>query len=150
MAVKVNQIEIQDHEIYQEMQYHPARSSEEAMEEAAKALVIRELLLQKAKALEIQCDPEQIPQEEALIDALLEKVIQIPEPDEAVVSRFYQNNHQRFKKVNGAPPALADVKTAISDYLVETSWTNAVRDFIQTLVQDSTLSGVTFKDRNAT
>lgn len=140
MVVKVNQVEITDHEIYQEMQYHPADSVDEAMQKAKDALVIRELLLQKAKELNITCDPAREPHDEALIDALINQVIQIPEPDETVIERFYQNNHQQFKKVNGASPLLEDVKEAIADYLIEISWTNAVKAYIQKLQQEATLS----------
>lgn len=138
--VKVNQVEITDDEIYQEMQYHPAANVDEAMRQAKDALVIRELLLQKAQELNITCDATQGPQDEALIDALINKVIQIPEPDEAVIERFYHNNQQQFKKVNGATPLLTEVKDAIADYLTEMSWTNAVKAYIQKLQQEATLS----------
>ena len=48
MAVFVNGVEISDHAINAELQYHPAGSVEEAREAAARALVVRELLLQAA------------------------------------------------------------------------------------------------------
>lgn len=145
MPVMVNHKEITDEAIYQEMQYHPAGSADLAMEEAARALVIRELLLQKAEYLNIQCEETtDQPKEEALMDALIATVIQLPEPDAEVIDRFYQNNGHRFPKVDGQTPPLKDVQEAISDYLVETSWTNALRDFIRSLVQEATLSGVEF------
>ncbi|MGH6902553.1 MAG: peptidylprolyl isomerase, partial [Geminicoccaceae bacterium] len=48
MPVLVNGVEISDHAINSELQYHPAGSVEEAREEAARALAVRELLLQAA------------------------------------------------------------------------------------------------------
>ena len=48
MPAFVNGVEISDHAINAELQYHPAGSVEEAREAAARALVVRELLLQTA------------------------------------------------------------------------------------------------------
>ena len=48
MPAFVNGVEISDHAINAELQYHPAGSVEEAREAAARALVVRELLLQAA------------------------------------------------------------------------------------------------------
>lgn len=148
MPVMVNHKEILDEEIYQEMQYHPASSAEQAMQEAARALVIRELLLQKAAELNIVADKsEDISAEEMIIETLLKRVIQLPDVDDDTLFRFYENNAHRFGKVDGAIPPFKDVQQAISDYLVETSWTNAVRAFVQSLVQEAKLSGVTFEQK---
>ena len=48
MPAFVNGVEISDHAINAELQYHPAGSVEEARAAAARALVVRELLLQTA------------------------------------------------------------------------------------------------------
>ena len=50
MPVFVNGVEIGDHAINAEVQYHPAGSVEEARAGAARALAVRELLLQAATA----------------------------------------------------------------------------------------------------
>lgn len=146
MPVMVNQTEITDDEIYQEMQYHPAGSADLAIEAASRALVIRTLLLQKAAELNLVGDesPDQ-PLDEATIDALLSHMIELPEPDDETMLRFYQNNAHRFSKVDDKTPPFEDLKRGISDYLIETSWTNAVRSFIQALVQHATISGIEFK-----
>ena len=104
MPVFVNGVEIGDHAINAEVQYHPSGSVEEAREAAARALVVRELLLQAAgqrgivrpDPLEGQTD-ERETRDEALIRTLLAREIRTPEPDEATCRRFYDSNLQRFR-----------------------------------------------------
>lgn len=144
MPIIVNSKEITDEEIYQEMQYHPAESPEKAMEMAAKALAIRELLLQEAVNLNIQIDDNQDQsREEALIDGLFASVIKLPEPDPESIARFYQNNCHRFKKEDGTTLSLDAAQDAIADYLIETSWQNSLREYIRLLVVEAKISGVT-------
>lgn len=105
MAVFVNGIELSDHAINAELQYHPASSVGEARFAAMRALVVRELLLQTARRSGIdQPDPlghddtdERESRDEALIRTLLAREVKTPEPDEATCRRFYQNNLQRFR-----------------------------------------------------
>ena len=105
MAVFVNGIELSDHAINAELQYHPAGSVEDAREAATRALVVRELLLQAARRRGIeQPDPldngeadERETRDEALIRTLLAHEVATPEPDEATCRRFYDNNGQRFR-----------------------------------------------------
>jgi len=102
--VFVNGIELSDHAINAELQYHPAGSVEEARAAAARALVVRELLLQAAEqrgivrpdALEGQTD-ERETKDEALIRTLLAREVKTPEPDEATCRRFYDSNQKRFR-----------------------------------------------------
>jgi len=104
LAVFVNGIELSDHAINAELQYHPAGSVEEARAAAARALVVRELLLQAAEqrgivrpdALEGQTD-ERETKDEALIRTLLAREVKTPEPDEATCRRFYDSNQKRFR-----------------------------------------------------
>jgi len=104
VPVFVNGVEIGDHAINAEVQYHPSGSVEEAREAAARALVVRELLLQAAgqrgivrpDPLEGQTD-ERETRDEALIRTLLAREIRTPEPDEATCRRFYDSNLQRFR-----------------------------------------------------
>jgi peptidyl-prolyl cis-trans isomerase C len=104
VPVFVNGVEIGDHVINAEVQYHPAGSVEEAREAAARALVVRELLLQAAgqrgivrpDPLEGQTD-ERETRDEALIRTLLAREIRTPDPDEATCRRFYDSNLQRFR-----------------------------------------------------
>jgi peptidyl-prolyl cis-trans isomerase C len=105
MPVSVNGIEIGDHAINAEVQYHPAGSVEEARAAAARALAVRELLLQACAQLGIdQPDPPEHRQaderettDEALIRTLLAREIRTPEPDEATCRRFYDSNLKRFR-----------------------------------------------------
>ena len=105
VPVLVNGVEISDHAINSEVQYHPAGSVEEAREAAARALVVRELLLQTAARRGIvRPDPpekgqtdERETDDEALIRTLLAREIRTPEPDEASCRRFYEQNQKRFR-----------------------------------------------------
>lgn len=73
--------------IGREAQFHPAASRDEALYGAARALVIRALLLQRARALGLLRPDEA---EESAIDALLAQEVQTPEPDEAACRRHYE------------------------------------------------------------
>lgn len=105
MPVFVNGVEISDHAINSELQYHPAASVEEAREAAARALAARELLLQTAAQRGIdRPDPPEQGQEderetddEALIRTLIAREVETPEPDAETCQRFYQQNLKRFR-----------------------------------------------------
>ena len=105
MPVFVNGVEISDHAINAELQYHPAGSVEEAREAAARALVVRELLLQAAarRGIDRPDPPEQgqaderETDDEALIRTLIAREVRTPEPDEANCRRFYEQNLKRFR-----------------------------------------------------
>jgi peptidyl-prolyl cis-trans isomerase C len=105
LPVFVNGVEISDHAINSELQYHPAGSVEEAREAAARALALRELLLQAAARRGIdRPDPpergeadERETDDEALIRTLIAREITTPEPDDATCRRFYDRNLKRFR-----------------------------------------------------
>jgi peptidyl-prolyl cis-trans isomerase C len=105
LAVFVNGVEISDHAINSELQYHPAGSVEEAREAAARALVVRELLLQTAvqRGIARPDPPEQEAadgretDDEGLIRTLIAREVSTPEPDEASCRRYYQQNLKRFR-----------------------------------------------------
>lgn len=92
-AVTVDGVEIPAHAIAAEMQYHPAPSREAAWREAATALVIRELLRQRAESLGLA----ERESEEARTEALLAREIAAPEPDEAACRRYWSANPARFR-----------------------------------------------------
>ncbi|AQZ96257.1 peptidylprolyl isomerase [Halopseudomonas phragmitis] len=95
--VRVNGIELDPEAIAREMQYHPAENREDAIYLAAQALVIRELLDQRAAELGVEVRPAAgETAEEALIRGLLECEVQVPEADEASLQRFYQANQARY------------------------------------------------------
>ena len=105
MPVFVNGVEISDHAINSELQYHPAGSVEEAREAAARALAVRELLLQAAARRGIdRPDPsehgdadERETDDEALIRTLIACEVRTPEPDHEACRRFYEQNLKRFR-----------------------------------------------------
>jgi len=102
-AVSVNGVVISREAIAQEVQNHPADKPIHAWQAAARALVVRELLLQEAARLGIEtealCDPDgrRETAEEAAMRALVEREVKTPEPDEAACRRFYEQNIQRFR-----------------------------------------------------
>jgi peptidyl-prolyl cis-trans isomerase C len=100
--VFVNGVEIAESAIALEAQNHSAASGPEARAAAARALVIRELLLQRARALGLtpapQCDAQgrEETAEEALVRAVLEREAPAQEPTDAECRRVYAAAPERF------------------------------------------------------
>lgn len=94
--ISVNGIEIAEADVLAEMQYHPAASREEAQAQAAEALVVRILLLQRAREAGLSFEPGDEAGEEAAIDALLQQELKLPVPQEEDYARYYRNNPARF------------------------------------------------------
>jgi len=89
--VSVNGVAITAGQINAEMQYHPAPAMLDARYQAMRALVVRELLLQRAAKLGLKRDnPDEA------IDKLLALEIEIPDMTEAECRRYYDNNKARF------------------------------------------------------
>lgn len=100
-SIKVNGIEVPRAEISREAQYYPAQKPIDAWHSAAKALVIRQLLLAEAGRLAVAGTPRTQKgrtetEDEALIRELFEREVTTPEPDEAACRRYYENNRRRF------------------------------------------------------
>ncbi len=99
----VNGVTIPEAAIAAEMQNHPAASPDAAWAEAARALAVRELLLQEARRQGLETaepaddDDRRLTDEDALIDRLLDAAIDIPEADEESCRRYYENNLRRFR-----------------------------------------------------
>ncbi len=92
--IVVNGTAISAREVAAEMQHHPAPSPEAAWTEAARALVVRRLLLDAARDAALGEDDE-----DDTIDALLRAEVSIPEPDDAAARRWHAAHPERF----GAP-----------------------------------------------
>ena len=108
--VTVNHMPIPSSAIAREAQNHPARSPDAAWQGATRALVIRELLLQRARQLGIAAEPqrqdgERETDEEAMIRALLAREVHTPKADEAVCRRYYDRNHKRLRTKDLFEPA---------------------------------------------
>ena len=101
----MNGVEISEHAIHSELQYHPAGSVQAAAAKAARALVVRELLLQTAAQRGVsRPDPsapgqtdERGTEDEALIRTLIAREVRTPSPEEASCRRFYEQNLKRFR-----------------------------------------------------
>jgi peptidyl-prolyl cis-trans isomerase C len=101
-AISVNGTVIPREVIAREVQNHPAEKPILAWQAAARALVVRELLLQESARIGIEAEPLRDPEgrsetsEEAAMRVLVEREVVTPEPDEAACLRFYEQNRQRF------------------------------------------------------
>ncbi len=103
ITVSVNGVAIARDAIQREMQHHPAEKPIAAWQQAARALVIRELLLQRAKHLGLVPDPisdeagRRETDDEALMRAVVEREVTVPTPDDATCRRYYEQNSARFR-----------------------------------------------------
>jgi peptidyl-prolyl cis-trans isomerase C len=88
--------------VAREAQNHPAEKPILAWQAAARALVVRELLLQESARLGIDAvllsDPDGRTEtaDEAAMRTLVEREVATPTPDEATCRRFYEQNRRRF------------------------------------------------------
>jgi peptidyl-prolyl cis-trans isomerase C len=102
-AVSVNGVSIARDAIVREMQHHAAPKPIAAWQEAARALVIRELLMQRARHLGVTPEPisdadgRRETDDEAVMRTLVEREVTVPEPDDTTCRRFYENNQSRFR-----------------------------------------------------
>ena len=103
ITVSVNGISIARDAIQREMQHHPGAKPIAAWQQAARALVIRELLLQRAKHLDLAPEPicdtagRRETDEEALMRAVVDREVTVPEPDDETCRRYYERNRARFR-----------------------------------------------------
>lgn len=101
--VSVNGVRIDPDAIAAEIQHHPAPDADAAWRSAARALAVRELLLQRAHALGLEPEAEadetgrREVDDEALICALLERDVIPEEPGREACRRFYDANTERFR-----------------------------------------------------
>lgn len=101
--VRVNGIEIPPEAIAREIQHHPAPDAETAWTEAARALAVRELLLQEARRIGLGAEAvadeagRMEIEEDAIVRALLEEEVVAAEPEEEECRRYYEANVHRFR-----------------------------------------------------
>jgi peptidyl-prolyl cis-trans isomerase C len=106
VPVTVNGIAISHEAISREVQNHPAPTPVAAWTAAARALAVRELLLQEARRLGLQpapaadADGRRETNEEALIRGLIDAQVATPSPDEASCRRYYERNRARFRSAD--------------------------------------------------
>jgi peptidyl-prolyl cis-trans isomerase C len=105
-VVSVNGVVVARAAIAREAQNHPAGKPILAWQAAARALVLRELMLQEARRTGVTAESltdgegRRETDEEALIRALAEREIAIPEADGAACRRYYEQNRQRFRSAD--------------------------------------------------
>jgi len=101
--VRVDGVEIEPEAIVREIQHHPAPDAETAWIEAARALAIRQLLLQEGRRLGLEAVPEEDEagrteaEDDALIRTLLETQVEPERPGEAECRRYYDAHSERFR-----------------------------------------------------
>lgn len=94
--ISVNDNVISQDDISREMQYHQADVVEAARYAAAAALVIRELLKQRAACAGICMQSDGKYDEEATFSALIEAEVKVPASAEEECKRYFDNNPRRF------------------------------------------------------
>lgn len=98
----VNGVEITLEAIQQEVQNHEADTAKDAYLSAARALVIRELLLQKANALGLDAEPMEDAQgrretdEDAKVRQLLDQEVDVPRAGEEECQRYFDQHRDKF------------------------------------------------------
>lgn len=101
--VRVNGVEIPPEAIAREIQHHPAPDAETAWVDAARALAVRELLIQEARRLGVEAEPETDEagrieaDDDALVRALLEAEVCPEMPGEDECRRYYEAQQGRFR-----------------------------------------------------
>ncbi len=101
--ISVNGVALDRDAIARETQNHPSAKPVDAWVSAARALVVRELLLQEAMRLHIQAEPAEDTEgrretdEEAIIRTLVEQQVETPTATPAECLRFYEQNTRRFR-----------------------------------------------------
>jgi peptidyl-prolyl cis-trans isomerase C len=103
-AISVNGVPVPETDILAEAQNHPADNPGQALIAAARALVVRELLLQEAGRLDIEVPARDAggggrteTADDAVIRKLVEREVKTPSASETECRRFYDNNPARFQ-----------------------------------------------------
>lgn len=135
---RINDRVVTTAEVDQEAQYHPAASRNEARQQAARALAVRELLLAEADRQGITTDagagsvePDE-GADEARIRILIERNVEVPTPTEANCRRYYESNpgsmrtadqHEVSHILIPAPPDDAEIRAEARRMATELSAT---------------------------
>jgi len=152
--VKVNGVAIPRDVIARETQYHPARTPIEAWRAAARALVIRELLLQEARRFGITGEPmsdgagRRETDEEAAMRELVAREVRTPKADTATCRRYYKQNRHRFRH-NGHAFPFEMVAQRIATYLEERVERRALAQYIARLAGAARIEGIALPDAEA-
>ena len=145
MSIFVNDVEIDEADIGQEMQHHPAPTQQQAWRMAAQSLVIRQLLLQQAADSGLYPDADSgipLDKEEQLIDKLLAQDVTVPEADEVTCQRFYDSRPGSFMdSESGKRQSFDQAQALIRNYLHTKAMRVAVAEYIKTLSYNAEIRG---------
>ncbi len=101
--ISVNGIPIAEADVLAEAQNHPAETPGEALLQAARALVVRSLLLQEAQRLGLEQMPSEdddgryLTQEDTAVQALIEREVDVPTATEDECRRYFNLHPDRFR-----------------------------------------------------
>jgi len=98
MNITVGNFEIDEHAINLEVQYHPAASWTQARHEAARALVVQQLLLSESARRGLCTDPETLSARDAqqVIEQLTSEAVKVPPVTDSECEQFYRAEQQSF------------------------------------------------------
>jgi len=91
--IRVNNTEFDETTIVKEMQYHTAETHTESKNKACESLIIGELLKQRAGDLALSGTKDS---DEAFLEALLDKEIEIPSASDADCRQYFEANPKKF------------------------------------------------------
>lgn len=143
MPLYVNKTEITDDQVFAEMQFHPAENREAARDEAAKSLLIRELLRQEAIEKGFLAGGASEDETEKALLKLVETEVSTPEATTEACRRYYDQNIERFALSEGAqaPQAFEAVEPRIKDYLHTRSVRHGIQSYILDLAGKAKIAG---------
>ncbi len=92
--IRVNERVFDEKSIVQEMQYHQAESQEQAKSKACQALIIGELLKQRADKLGLCVASKSV--EDDYLEQLLEQEVSMPEASVDACKTYFESNPKKF------------------------------------------------------
>lgn len=142
LPIRVDGFLIDEAEIAREIQHHEAENIEEARAAAARALVIRYLLLKRAGELALAPEPETDAlgrwesDEEALVRRVLEQEAPPSEPTQEECRRVYEARRSAF------PLSFDKMEPVIRDRLKARAWVGASTAYVARLVRSVHIEGL--------
>jgi peptidyl-prolyl cis-trans isomerase C len=137
-----------------EIQYHPAADLAEARRKAARALVVRCLLLDEATRLGLRSDDTEADvaaetPEERLIGKLVEHEVRVPQPDEDSCYRYYRNNLGRFTSPDVYEAAHILLPAALADAQLRAAAKTTAQRTLEEVLKNPERFAVLAKERSA-
>lgn len=141
-AVRVDGVLIPEAEIAREVQHHEGADLEQARATAARALVIRHLLLRRAHELELSPAPEQdaLGRWESDEEALVRQVLAMEAPPMAPSDEECRRVFER--RGPGASVSYEAVAPAIRDRLMARAWMAASAKYVAGLMRRARIEGL--------